>query len=243
MFIPMTSGVPRVLPLAKRIALVVEDDPRLQKSMSKQLMHGGFHVLSALHYDAAICHLATHRPHVVCVDVGLPDKSGYELCEHIRGALGLKEVPIIVTSEHGHSEDMAFAEAAGGNAFLHKPFSNRQLTHCVASLLDRTASSAPPVHELARFASSAMPGGYVQDAMRVVNRHFPPDAIARNMRGSAITVRVPVQPLVLGEPIPTLAVVRPLLPRAAAGRALIVDRARLSSDPAEVPWVPLGRAG
>jgi CheY-like chemotaxis protein len=240
MFLTTTARVPV---LARRIALVVEDDPRLQKSMRKQLTRGGFSVLSAYHYDAAICHLALHKPHVVCIDVGLPSKSGYELCEYIRGPLGLKRVPIIMTSENGHSEDMAFAEAAGGNAFLRKPFSNLQLAHCVASLLDRTSSSVPPVHELARFAPNAIPVGNLREAVPPWVSHFSPDGHARSGRASATTIRVPLQPLVLAEATPTLAVVRPLWPRARGDGTLLADRARLPSDPAEVPWVPLGQAG
>jgi two-component system chemotaxis response regulator CheY len=71
---------------------------------------------------------------LVCVDVGLPNKSGYELCEYIRGSLRFAELPILMTSEHGNPGDMAQAENAGANAFLHKPFSMRQLGQCVESL-------------------------------------------------------------------------------------------------------------
>ena len=121
-------GVPR------RSALVVEDDPRLQQAMSNELARMDFHVLSASHYDGALRQLARIEPHVVCIDVGLPNKSGYELCEHIRGPLGLATLPILMTSERGSSADKAHAEEAGGNAFLRKPFSMRHFNQCVESL-------------------------------------------------------------------------------------------------------------
>jgi DNA-binding response OmpR family regulator len=70
------------------------------------------------------------------VDVGLPTRSGYELCEYIRGTLGLTQVPILVTSDSGYPEDMAHAEQAGANAFLTKPFSMHQLSHNVAAMLE-----------------------------------------------------------------------------------------------------------
>jgi DNA-binding response OmpR family regulator len=139
-----------------RTALVVEDDPRLLQCMRRQLGRAGFRVLSAHHYDAALLHLAARTPHVISIDVGLPAQSGYELCEYIRGPLGLANVPIIITSEWGYSDDMAFAEAAGGNAFLRKPFSARQFQNCVDSLLDLDPSSAPPEHELEQLASRAL---------------------------------------------------------------------------------------
>ena len=59
----------RVDVLLRRTALVVEDDPRVQREMTKQLGQLGFHVRSALHYDAAVIHLAGRKPHLVCVDV------------------------------------------------------------------------------------------------------------------------------------------------------------------------------
>lgn len=138
-----------------RRVLVVEADPQLQKSMSEQFERMDFHVLSASHYDGAVHHLAQGDIHVVCVDVQLPSKSGYELCEHIRGSLGLVELPILMTSEYGSPEEMAYAEGAGGNAFLHKPFSMRQLTHCVESLLRSTGWNSSTMHELQPLALMA----------------------------------------------------------------------------------------
>ena len=117
-------------------------------------MHFG--VLSARHHAAAVHHLKGLPVDIVCIDIGLPNESGYEVCEYIRGALGLTRVPIIAISEHGTCQDMAQAEQAGANAFLLKPFSMRQLSACVQSLLDWTAGRTLPRHELAlRYESPA----------------------------------------------------------------------------------------
>jgi response regulator RpfG family c-di-GMP phosphodiesterase len=91
MLIDMHSGNP-CWDSAERTALIVEDDPRLQRAMSAQLARMDFCVLIASHYEGAIRHLAEREPHVVCIDVGLPTKSGYDLCEYIRGVLGLHRV-------------------------------------------------------------------------------------------------------------------------------------------------------
>jgi CheY-like chemotaxis protein len=158
-FVRMSSRK-RPTDVTRRAALIVEDHPQLQKAMSSQLARMGFHVLSASHYDAAVAHLATRELHVVCVDVGLPSRSGYELCEHIRGSLGLG-LPILMMSEYGSPEDMAYAENAGANAYLRKPFSMRQLTHCVESLLNATHRSAPPMRELQPRASRPISAAHV----------------------------------------------------------------------------------
>jgi DNA-binding response OmpR family regulator len=173
----------------KRTALVVEDDPHLQRAMSRELERMSFRVFSASHYDAAVRHLQEREPHVVCVDVGLPNKSGYELCEHIRGSLGLVGLPVLMTSEYGSPGDMAYAEDAGGNAFLRKPFSMRELRDCVESLLDPARSSPPPWHELQTFASKAVSAGHVRridvpDAQAFVRRDHPMVASFRHARSA-----------------------------------------------------------
>jgi two-component system chemotaxis response regulator CheY len=131
-----------------RSALVVEDDPRLQRLMSAQLRSMGLRVLSASNYQAAVIHLMAEAFAIACIDVGLPNKSGYDLCEHVRSSLGLVKMPIVVTSDHGSPTDMAYAEDAGGNAFLRKPFSMQQLARCIESMLDANRRSGPLEHEL-----------------------------------------------------------------------------------------------
>ncbi len=136
------------LDATRRFALLVEDDPRLQRAMSIELARMDFQVLTAGHYGAAVDHLANARASLACIDVGLPNKSGYELCEHIRGSLALSGLRIIITSEHGSPQDKAYAEDAGGNAFLRKPFSMAQFTQCVESLSHVSRWSVPLVSEL-----------------------------------------------------------------------------------------------
>jgi DNA-binding response OmpR family regulator len=120
-------------------------------------------VLVANHYDAAVCHLAAGEPHVICIDVELPNKSGYELCEHIRGSLRFVALPILMTSDHGDPGNMAYAESAGANAFLHKPFSMRQLAHCIESLLNVSRAGRP---------LSSEPRAQVSRSLRAASRAY-----------------------------------------------------------------------
>ena len=136
---------------ARRLVLVVDDDPVLHRAMVSLLEAMDFEVLGAFHYESAIQHLAARTPQLVCVDVGLPTQSGYELCEYIRGPLGLTTVSILMTCDSGLPEDMASAEEAGANAFLKKPFSMYQLTTYVEALVDRERRerrSEPFMHRL-----------------------------------------------------------------------------------------------
>jgi DNA-binding response OmpR family regulator len=131
-----------------RFALIVEDDPVLQDAMVHQLERMGFDVAAVSHYDDAVHHLTSRRPDLVCLDLGLPTRSGYDLCEHIRGPLGLALVPILVTSGFCFARDMANAEEAGANAFLKKPFSMHQLESYVQALLEKRHPSEPYLRRL-----------------------------------------------------------------------------------------------
>jgi DNA-binding response OmpR family regulator len=138
----------RVEALERRIVVIVEDDPRLLRAMSDSVAGMNLDVLLAKHYDAAIRHLEGRRAHLVCVDIGLPDRSGYELCEYMRSRSGFARVPILATGEHGTSHDLAQAEYAGANGFLLKPFAIRKFTLCVRSMLDGRRGRTSPMRDL-----------------------------------------------------------------------------------------------
>jgi CheY-like chemotaxis protein len=138
---------------ARRTALIVEDNPRLRKTMSEHMARMDFRVLAVSHYAAALVHLESCTLDVACIDIGLPTESGYELCEHIRGPLGLKFLPIVVTSEFGSPEYVAYAEKAGADAFLLKPFSMPEFGANIAALLEGVWPSATHVFQRAERAS------------------------------------------------------------------------------------------
>jgi DNA-binding response OmpR family regulator len=132
----------------RRLALVVEDDPTLQRAMLAALDAARFDVLAAYDYDTAVRHLAKSKPQLVCVDLGLPSASGYEVCEFIRRQPEHLNVPILVTSERSFPEDMAHAEEAGANAFLKKPFTMKRLMKYITALLDGPNTSRPSIRRL-----------------------------------------------------------------------------------------------
>jgi DNA-binding response OmpR family regulator len=131
-----------------RIVLIVEDDPALQSSMERTLVRHDFAVRAAFDCRRAIPQLEGPRPDVVCIDLCLPDQSGYELCEQIRQMPGCADLPILVMGDAAFPEHMAYAEIAGANAFLKKPFREDALLRCIESLLERAPSSFTSAHLL-----------------------------------------------------------------------------------------------
>jgi DNA-binding response OmpR family regulator len=145
---PNTASATAHAGRTRRTVLIVEDHPALQNAMSEYVSGMDFDVVIASHYAAARAHLASSTPDLVCIDIGLPTESGYELCEYIRGPLGLKRLPIVVTSPFGSPAEKAHAEEAGASAFLLKPFAMSQLGAYIRELLKRGQKTGAAVIQL-----------------------------------------------------------------------------------------------
>ena len=130
------------------VVLVVEDDPTLQNALRRGLERRGFQVRTAFDCRKALLQLEAPIPHVVCIDLCLPDQSGYELCEHIRRTPACRDVPVVVMGDAAFPEHMAHAEVAGANAFLRKPFTLDVLVGCIGSLLDHAPASSAHARQL-----------------------------------------------------------------------------------------------
>lgn len=122
--------------------LLVEDSPLFRKMMADYLATLGFtQVLEAPSGRAAMELLSKERPHLVCMDLVLPDVSGYDLCEFIRGQDGLAEVPILMISARTLTVDKAQAEEVGANGYLTKPFTQEEFTAQVQKVLAQGSRS------------------------------------------------------------------------------------------------------
>lgn len=119
--------------------LVVDDEPEFTRAVEKALLDMGFQVEIAIDGGEAIRCLLAHVPDLVCVNLSLPRDSGYDVCELIRGDESFKAVRILVMSDRHSPEDIAYAEEAGANAFLKRPFSLKLLTDYVEALFDNRA--------------------------------------------------------------------------------------------------------
>ncbi|HEY2031685.1 MAG TPA: response regulator [Myxococcales bacterium] len=105
-----------------RSALVVEDDPEIRKLLRKYLEKLGFAVDEAGTGKAALALLETVRlPAIVCLDLMLPDSSGYVVCERIRLIERFADVPVLILSARSMPADRAQAEEVGATAYLIKP--------------------------------------------------------------------------------------------------------------------------
>jgi DNA-binding response OmpR family regulator len=119
----------------RRVALIVEDEPAWQEAMTRYAKGLYLEAVVARDYYSAVTALETCVPDVIVVSLRLPNESGCQLCEYIRGCSPLEDVPIIVTCEGASIENMAHAEEAGAHAILEKPFTLLEFARAVESVI------------------------------------------------------------------------------------------------------------
>lgn len=123
----------------RQTALVVDDDPEIRKLISLYLERLGFTVTQAGDGRNAIKKLDEARPSLLCLDLMLPESSGYDVCEHVIKTASLKGLPILMMSARTMPEDRAMAEELGVRKYLIKPFTQSQFVEGVRETLDGSA--------------------------------------------------------------------------------------------------------
>jgi DNA-binding response OmpR family regulator len=98
-------------------------------------MRVGLAVAAAAAGETALRLLAEQRPDLVLLDVMLPRKSGYEVCEAIRGNAAFQATRIILLTAKGRETEMAKGMALGADTYMTKPFSTKDLVTRVKQML------------------------------------------------------------------------------------------------------------
>ncbi|HEX6056451.1 MAG TPA: response regulator transcription factor [Intrasporangium sp.] len=104
--------------------LVVDDDPRLQRTLTIALRAHGNDVVTANDGRTAIQAVKDDAPDVVILDLGLPDIDGTEVLRHVRMS---SRVPVIVLSARHDSDDKIEALDLGADDYVTKPFGVEEL--------------------------------------------------------------------------------------------------------------------
>ena len=116
--------------------LVIEDEVHINNLLCALMDANGYQALSAHSCEEGKLMFASHRPDLVILDLGLPDRDGMQFLEEIRKD---SLVPIIVLSAMTDEKDKVLALNEGANDYVTKPFGSKELVARVGSAL-RTAS-------------------------------------------------------------------------------------------------------
>ena len=115
--------------------LLVDDEPNILISLEFLMKREGYQVLLARDGVEALELLAQHRPDLILLDVMMPRKNGFEVCQELRANDAYKSIRILILTAKGRDTDVAKGLALGADAYMTKPFSTRELVEKVRSLL------------------------------------------------------------------------------------------------------------
>jgi two-component system, OmpR family, catabolic regulation response regulator CreB len=130
--------------------LIVEDEPAIADTLIYALKTEGFAPEWCATGRAGLAALATKPFALVILDVGLPDGSGFDVCKQIRAQL---QVPVLFLTARNTELDRVLGLELGGDDYLVKPFSPRELTARVKAILRRTNGGAAAARETTQGSS------------------------------------------------------------------------------------------
>ena len=125
---------PQPLLIVRRRILVVDDNADAMSSMAMMLEIMGGDVRTAHDGLEAVKVAETFRPHLILMDIGMPNLNGYDACRRIRRQGWGKNAVIVALTGWGQKEDMRISEEAGFNSHLVKPVEPATLEKLVADL-------------------------------------------------------------------------------------------------------------
>ncbi len=118
-----------------KTVLIAEDEPFIVESLTFLLKKAGYGVESHGDGKAALDAIIARRPDLVLLDIMLPGINGFDLLRQLRGTPGLSRTPVIALTAKGQEADRQRMLELGADAFVTKPFSNKDLMIRIEALL------------------------------------------------------------------------------------------------------------
>ncbi|MFP2961956.1 response regulator transcription factor [Myxococcus sp. 1LA] len=143
--------------------LVVDDDPHLREIVRFALEQGGFRVDEAPDGRAALAQVDRALPALIVLDIMMPELDGLAVCREVRRK---HELPIVFLSSRDDEVDRILGLELGGDDYLTKPFSPRELVARVKAVLRRARPTPAPEAEAPAAARMQSRGPLRMDAER-----------------------------------------------------------------------------
>lgn len=115
--------------------LVVDDDPYILMSLEFLMKKNGFDVMVARNGTEAMELVSKQLPHLVLLDIMMPDVDGYEICRYIKSSAPLKDIKVVFMSAKTKDADIKKGLKLGAALYVTKPFSTRELVKQINELL------------------------------------------------------------------------------------------------------------
>lgn len=129
--------------------LVVDDEAQIHTFMRISLEAEGFEYHGAASIASALAQYHAQQPHVLVLDLGLPDGDGISLLQTLRQS---DKVPVLILTARDQEEEKIRLLEAGANDYLSKPFGIRELIARIKVLV-RDLVDEPPLSDLLQFGA------------------------------------------------------------------------------------------
>ncbi|QPC90037.1 response regulator transcription factor [Mesorhizobium sp. INR15] len=120
--------------------LVADDDPHIREVICFALEKAGMKTVSVADGAAALQAVERRAPDLIVLDIGMPEMDGLEVCRQLRRT---SEVPVLFLSARDEEIDRILGLEMGGDDYVTKPFSPRELVARVNVILRRARPAAP----------------------------------------------------------------------------------------------------
>ena len=113
-------------PIPKRI-LIIEDDRNIAELIMIRLELSGYRTHWARNGNAGLAAITDFKPDAILLDIGLPDRDGFDVLQTLRSVQQTKDLPILMITARDAAHDVKRSIALGANDYLVKPFDDRSL--------------------------------------------------------------------------------------------------------------------
>lgn len=115
--------------------LIADDEPNILISLEFLMKREGWQVSVARDGVEALEAIRAQRPDLVLLDVMMPGKTGFEVCQAVRADESLAGTQVLMLTAKGRETDLAQGLGVGANAYMTKPFSTKELAAKVREML------------------------------------------------------------------------------------------------------------
>jgi len=116
--------------------LIVDDEPNIVISLEYLMKKEGFQVAVATDGETALQLASEFVPDLILLDVMMPKKSGFEVCQELRANDATRDILILMLTAKGRETDVAKGLGSGADAYMTKPFSTKELVQKVRQMLE-----------------------------------------------------------------------------------------------------------
>ncbi len=117
--------------------LIADDEPNIVISLEFLLKREGYEVVVAHDGIQALERVRTERPDLAILDVMMPNRNGFEVCQDLRQDPEFKTLRIMMLTAKGRDTEVSKGLALGADVYMTKPFATRDLLAKVKALLER----------------------------------------------------------------------------------------------------------